>query len=75
MVVPLHPFESRRKRLENALTAGALLFVMFGLMIFMSYDGEGWPLAKIVSGFAPVLVAIPGMIIAGYVYVRGAGRP
>jgi hypothetical protein len=73
--VPLHPLESRKKRLENALTAGALFVVLFGVMFFMSYDGEGWPLAKILGGFAPILVTIPGLIVAGYVYVRGAERP
>jgi len=69
--MPLHPFESRNKRLENALTGAGLFAVLLGLSVFMTYDGERLRWDRWLGEFAYLIVVIPAAIISAYFYVRG----
>ena len=65
--MPLHQFQSRKKRLENALTVLALGSVLTAMAVFMSFDGERFQWENLV----PYAVAIPVGLIALVFYVRG----
>jgi hypothetical protein len=74
MVMALHPFESRKKRLENALTVAMLYIAAVGVFVGMAYAGGGSDWMDMLSTFGPYLIAIPAGIVALITYVRGSAK-
>jgi len=73
--MPLHPHQSRRKRLENAVTAVCLWLAISGVFVAMAVLApEGPSLTEFVGRFwFPLLGSIAGLV--GLVaYVRGGQR-
>ena len=67
--MPLHPFQSRKKRFENALTVFALGSVVAAMFVFMSFDGERFRWEDIL----PYAVVIPFCLVGLVMYVRRSG--
>jgi hypothetical protein len=64
--MPLHPFKSRKKRLENALTVFALGLVLLAMFLFMSFDGKRFRWEEIV----PYAVGMAFGLFSLAIYVR-----
>jgi hypothetical protein len=75
--MPLHPFATRKKRLENALTLGGLfgaLLIVFVIMALAGPDGDGWSWGYFLRQNWHFLAGIPAGMIALIVYVRGGAK-
>jgi hypothetical protein len=71
--MPLHPFQSRRKRLENALTLSLLGTAVVGVFFGLAYAAGGeldWTAHLGTIGMH--LVLIPVGMVALVKYVRGS---
>ncbi len=68
----LHPHKSMTAILE-ALARSGPGGVLFGMGIFMSYDGNGWSWSRIITSNMALIVALPVGLASLIAYVR-AGR-
>ena len=68
--MPLHPFQSRKKRLDNGLTAFALGIVFAAMFVFMSYDGERFRWEGLLTHAVLILFGLIGLVV----YVRGGAK-
>ena len=70
----LHPFESRKKRLENAATLALLYVAVVGVFAGMAYASGGAEWKDMLGTFGLYLIAIPAGIVALIGYVRGGAK-